>query len=93
MPPDPILVLFPGFGLRVFHMPNKIASKYPKIRTGLFKYTTDLSLFGIKRSSQTNGQWARTLGISTGIIARPAIPYGWLEGLLKSYIRSSGLGK
>lgn len=76
MVPDPILVLFPGFGLPVFHMPNKIASKYPKIRTGLFKYTTDLSLFGIKRSSQTNGQWARPLGISAGIIARPAIPYG-----------------
>lgn len=76
MVPDPILVLFPGFGLPVFHMPNKIASKYPKIRTDLFKYTTDLSLFGIKRSSQTNGQWARTLGISAGIIARPAIPYG-----------------
>ena len=76
MSPDPILVLFPGFGLRVFHMPNKIASKYPKIRTGLFKYTTDLSLFGIKRGSQTNGQWARPLGISAGIIARPAIPYG-----------------
>lgn len=74
MVPDPICVLFPEFGLPVFHMPNKIASKYPKIRTGLFKYTADLSLFGIKRSSQTNGKWARTLRISAGIIARPAIP-------------------
>lgn len=76
MVPDPILVLFPAFGLPVFHMPHKIASKYPKIRTGLFKYTTDLSLLGIKRTSQTTGQWARPLGISAGIIARPAIPYG-----------------
>ena len=76
MVPDPILVLFPAFGLSVFHMPHKIASKYPKIRTGLFKYTTDLSLFGVKRTSQTTGQWARPLGISAGIIARPAIPYG-----------------